>query len=119
MSHKCKDGETKKLAKAIFQTIDFIESDYYIDCGCFIDYNWPNHSYRYQPSESRSLIDLPIVVILYLITRDEKYLKPSRYVKGTMTFRGQTRNYIKFSNNVYMIDSMHKKTFYKTEDVYV
>jgi hypothetical protein len=25
MSHKCKDGETKKLAKAIFQTIDFID----------------------------------------------------------------------------------------------
>ena len=89
MSHKCKDSETKKLAKAIFNTIGFDDTlkDISIDTGYYYYTEWTG-AYGYGPqsfqmTERKKFMSLPIVVILYLITKDDKYLKPSRYVKGS------------------------------------
>ena len=57
-------------------------------------------------TERKKFMSLPIVVILYLITKDDKYLKPSRYVKGSQMVGNVNRSYIKFSNICYFIDQI-------------
>lgn len=113
MSHGCKDRETKKLAKAIFKSIEFIDLEKYsIDTGWVFD----GYYKEINIGERRNLITLPIIVILYLITKDDKYLKGSKYVKGTVTKNKKVRSYIKFANTYYFIDNLYAVC--KLEDIF-
>lgn len=111
MSHKCKDSETKKLAKAIFETINTDLEPFSIDTGYFYykeyDSFEPIGRQYFHLGQSRSLTTLPIVVVLYIITNDDKYLKPSKYVKGSIKVGKKERKYIKFSNSCYFIDKVY------------
>jgi hypothetical protein len=122
MSHKCKDSETKKLAKSMLKTINFLDLESYtIDTGYFYyatyDVFGKGEGPQYfRMGDLRSLESLPIIVILYLLTQDDKYLKPSKYIKGSVTVNKEERKYIKFSNTCYFIDKI--RGVFKIEDIF-
>ena len=115
MSHKCKDPETKKLAKGILKTIDFSNNlkNFSIETGWFYYHERDLVTNRgigtpeFVLGNQEELLNLPIVVILYLITKNENYLKPSRYVRGSIHYGKENREYIKFSNTCYLIDKIY------------
>lgn len=113
-SHSCKDPEALKLAKDIFKVnfnefFDSYKIDYgyilYPEFGWYADY--ANEADSLVMSDPRKLNSLPIIVIMYLITKNNKYLKGSKYVKKETTVNKEKREFIKFSNCCYFIDSLY------------
>lgn len=111
---RSKDAESKKLAKSLIKTISFLDLNNssigvsWISHDCYIDHYGPTDMFR-------SLSDIPIVVLLYLLTRDDKYLKSSRYSKHHEKFWGKKREFIMHSGTVYFIDHIYK--YVNIEDI--
>lgn len=111
-SHSCKDSEALKLAKDIFK-VNFNEffDSYKIDYGYDVNENYfqwsPYRTDNFVEGNPRKLNSLPIIVIMYLITKDNKYLKDSKYVKKEIIVNKEKRESIKFSNNYYFIDRLY------------
>lgn len=96
-----KDEEIGKLMKALKNTISFINFDTSIECFYRWTAGWGEKKVHYGGYFYKQLKEIPITVLLYFLTKDDKYL--GTYSKA----KYKNRDYIYHGGNCYFVDNLY------------
>ena len=96
-----KDREVEKLLKSLKSTISFINFNSALECFYRWTANYGEKKTIYSGYCYKTLNELPITVLIYFFTKNDKYL--GFYKKS----KHKNRDYIYHGGNCYFIDNLY------------